>query len=1199
MRRKGWIFLLIFSLFAQGSYVYANNYNIVESLDIYEGNQFRTQFSIDNGETTEPGEIIVSVPTTLEASEDNEYGAPYSYGISTPTVYSHDINVEYVSSNAFAAYSTYAYTSGSWPEFVEKVRNNPDEYLSGGTFTNLTSARGREMIILERSSAETELEEYEDIDYVGRTYDLAYSANRTIRTFIHLKEFDHLGMTFCINASGEGNGHYQYEGSSDNRGNGLGSAMSAAESNYATVLGHIQGIEAIAEVIPFSENQIDSEPVVDTGFIQLDIDTKAVEGKQLVLSGSITSSSDLKTASLIRASGGAAVQGSVNLGEPVIRPNGDRLWLFTANCEFGESEKPVTEENVYYFSVENEQGSSSEKRIVVDQNGTVTAMIENVIAEDNADTDETDQIDNSDLTESEKNELKNLINSLAGFGGTNKVPGPESVATAAAGVLSAPFIAMLAELLKKKREDDPFDGKTGEEVPDRVLVGKTDGRIYHVKYDPKTGKWIDDASGNEIRVDDFERAESDIEADKKMAHETAKKLGQRDTANDKAIDELVEEQKENAKMLERIHHVKKEIYTGNAKGLYKGDGEPGDMITKINKMESGMKNGVGLSRDDYEKIKRVYGKHLFGDTLPEDQLPKGQGLGGDLIDMAKLSGEEIARGESYKSMALKTLVGIATGGTSEIGFEGAKALMTMKDYVDKGGDSALEAFKLAAEQTIKDEIMGRIVEGGIKTAVKGGKGAVKYIKDNADEIKGEIQAAKNNLAKKLDELHQGLALNKQTAVDQFAKQAGKAEEEALELIKKSRKNIEDSGDLLKRDEAFFSGRKEGLKKIQQLESARKALEKNPDSLKAKKAFKDSVEKVQMDKHAMHQMNDLPGETGQKLRKGFNQQMEETYETSIDNTKKRLADEYGVSVDDIEVVKATNSMEGKTATAAFAKKGTLGKETSAFDYSATKSKPKVDGQISGDKSGYDKDVTFRLKQKNALDVRTGKTVKGDSFVDIPEKDAKRIYNEEFYKAARDGEIPLKKTGSRGLHEVDSDVIDEYAHKMDQTAGDRLSTESYGSRNEDLMAAVREKNKNFSDVEAVGKTMEYKANHWDKMGEELLEDAKKAEHAGDFLKADEMRMAAEACKEEGIRQTTKQFNNQVIERAALLNAAAGKPIVIIPDKLLTAVKVMEQTGKPGGISVAEAEAVLKEMGLTSRQVAEQSSALLEGMQKLKPQ
>jgi hypothetical protein len=220
--------------------------------------------------------------------------------------------------------------------------------------------------------------------------------------------------------------------------------------------------------------------------------------------------------------------------------------------------------------------------------------------------------------------------------------------------------------------------------------------------------------------------------------------------------------------------------------------------------------------------------------------------------------------------------------------------------------------------------------------------------------------------------------------------------------------------------------------------------------------------------------------------------------------------------------------------------------------------------------YDRDITVRVKT-----IENGKEIVRD----IPARELEEVYNPAFYEAAGGQKV----TGYKP-HEAD-----KFAHDMDQACTDRLHAEAYGNSPEDLDVALYNPAGSFSDPEQVGQAMSYKANHWYEKAVELAD-------KGDFSQA-------EAAIEEGMRQTTKQFDNQLVKRVEAMNqklAATGRTAVTIPDGLEKAINVMKRVGTgPGqGFTPSEAETLLKNMGWTPREVGYEMGKYVESLQKLSP-
>ncbi len=203
------------------------------------------------------------------------------------------------------------------------------------------------------------------------------------------------------------------------------------------------------------------------------------------------------------------------------------------------------------------------------------------------------------------------------------------------------------------------------------------------------------------------------------------------------------------------------------------------------------------------------------------------------------------------------------------------------------------------------------------------------------------------------------------------------------------------------------------------------------------------------------------------------------------------------------------------------------------------------------------------------------------IDVPPKYSEQIYNEELYNT-------FGKPKIEGCTSIQT-CAKKFGQDMDQAVTDRFHAEAYGSGPDDLHIALNNPAGKFSDPEQIGQAMNYKANHWYEKASELAV-------KGDFAQA-------EAAIEEGMRQTTKQFNNQVVKRVEAANQAlakAGKPPISIPSNLQDAINVMNRVGTgPGkGWTPAQAEQMLEAIGWTPKQVGYEMGKYVESLQKLSP-
>lgn len=214
-----------------------------------------------------------------------------------------------------------------------------------------------------------------------------------------------------------------------------------------------------------------------------------------------------------------------------------------------------------------------------------------------------------------------------------------------------------------------------------------------------------------------------------------------------------------------------------------------------------------------------------------------------------------------------------------------------------------------------------------------------------------------------------------------------------------------------------------------------------------------------------------------------------------------------------------------------------------------------------KIGADRDITYSL-----YDKETGQWVR-----DVPARDVQKVYDDEFFKAAH------------GRPPANAQEAAEFARKMDQQCVDSVHAEAYGRGPKDLNTALHEPGKAFSDPTQVGKAVSYKSHEWYARAEEAARVGNAAE--------------AEKLMSEGFRQTTKQFDNILVQRHEALRQAGAEGLKGIPERLEKAVDALR--GAQEGVSPVAIEQQLRELGYRSPgDVATHMGEYVEAMDKLRP-
>ena len=793
------------------------------------------------------------------------------------------------------------------------------------------------------------------------------------------------------------------------------------------------------------------------------------------------------------------------------------------------------------------------------------------------------------------------------------LPGPrtliETIGTVVVPGIAAVLIAVLNGLLGGRVAPPSSGGRSGPRRGDTRTI--LDGRARPVEdtSDETIGAW-ETAEERLIRI-----AREGRQQDAAFIDEQRHKLETRDTAWDRALDAVVEQHQREAQTLQDIYKLATGIRNLQAKdSLGYTEGQAENMLRTLNRMSRDLVEGKPPTEDQLTRMRALVRKEMDAERAHRDAREYDWVSEGAHATAREIFAGTNSDGEtSYKSMALRGLIGAATGGQSEYVMEVAEKMYGVHDDIH-AGKTGLQAFGNAAGRVIFDEAFGRLTEKGMALggAVAGGAYSATLKGTHIEVLAGKrMQQVGKFLNKDVGDLigaHRPKPLNPSLPAKPF---------------KPLSQDLVDQ-----RSAAFAKGRESGAAKVAEFEKAAAELDDAVNQRFAEQATKkgsptggadrvkecsaklqQALDKVQQDKHAMQVLNRRKDPAADKLRKTFTEEIGKAYDQAHEASIRRIAQEYGVSPDSVKVVKPTNA-PGAVPTpdpGGFARRPRGSPITDGKDPFQKPGRRPSDAK--SDKVSFDQDITYRVKQ-TWVDPQTGKTVTG--YRDVRKSDARRIYEQEFYKARHNGALPYR-VDKQGKRVVDVDAIHEYNHKMDQSVTDRLDPEAYGTGDKDLQTATNSnaRGRDFSDVQGVGKTMEHKQYEWRNQALELQEFAARLREKAAIeaasgnatraaklnAKADGFAAAAEGRLEEGFRQTTKQFKNQTIARVDAINAAMKKPVARISPRLREAVSIMDQCGNPG-FSPAQVEQKLLAIGYTPEKVIEQMASTMESLQKFKP-
>lgn len=262
-----------------------------------------------------------------------------------------------------------------------------------------------------------------------------------------------------------------------------------------------------------------------------------------------------------------------------------------------------------------------------------------------------------------------------------------------------------------------------------------------------------------------------------------------------------------------------------------------------------------------------------------------------------------------------------------------------------------------------------------------------------------------------------------------------------------------------------------------------------------------------------------GPEAARMRSLFSREMAQVQERALQMTKARLAERYGIPMDEIKLVKTSGNKATEVA--------------------------------KGNKLSMDLDATFRRKVVDA----DGKV----RWVDIDEAVGQPTFDQELYRIVH------------GYEATTAEEAALFAKGADHSIVDALGKESYGTY-EDAMRVVNASRAGeaFDNPELVGQVAEYKCAEWLSLAKQASEQAAAARNAGNPEVAQYLASRSEAFIEESCRSFTKQADRIVTEKLLALEAKGVRPNFDI-QPFLNKMELLRNSGlgKNGGTGLTSAE------------------------------
>ena len=570
---------------------------------------------------------------------------------------------------------------------------------------------------------------------------------------------------------------------------------------------------------------------------------------------------------------------------------------------------------------------------------------------------------------------------------------------------------------------------------------------------------------------------------------------------------------------------------------------------KVNAMVEGYSQEFGFYEPDYQKIMKVFDDYCSGKighyfVNNSAWTPAWTAADENLEAFVTTYGN---MEKTWTFLGARIALGFLTVGASELVFTPMSGLVKLKNYVDKGGDSAYEGFKTVSSEVIFWE--GVFYVGGKVLKWTGGK-----LKDLSDKT-GLTPKLKQGY-EKIKQLVKGAEQSKETAKNlskppaMSTKQLGDKVKEAGNKVKNIRRDaaikanqaiketIEQGDDVVRFGSSEFNEEcakwaKEDAKKI--LDNFKKVMN---DPTATPEQMRRATLALQGNKAAQNLLRQSESDL---LRANFNHNIQKIYDEVDPMTIDILAGRLKVDPKNVRAWKGASSNAG----------GDL---------------------YLGKKIGADRDVTYQVWNEESK-----------TWVDIEENLMEEAYAEAFNKY------------HYGFMPEDMQEAIKTLRKFDQAVvNGEKGLESFGKDLQNIIVKEMQTNK-LMDPEKVANTVKYKCEFWLKQGKSCRAQAEQLYNAGMIEEAKHVMGYGEELVKEGVRMNVKEFKRILDPRLQALKVKGVSPKNY--DVLYEKIRILDAVGTPPPkdvtpLSLEQARQVLQnKYGTTIEEVVNECTNVIQ--------
>ncbi len=183
-------------------------------------------------------------------------------------------------------------------------------------------------------------------------------------------------------------------------------------------------------------------------------------------------------------------------------------------------------------------------------------------------------------------------------------------------------------------------------------------------------------------------------------------------------DDMLRRQKEKRDLLRAIHKTGQATRNLANKGnIEYGEGQTDNILDRLGKMSKNLVSGEGKqpTKEELDQLRGILKGEMDASTARDEAKNTSW-----VKDGAQMTSREVFTGvnadgqTSYKSMALRGLLGVATAGKSEYVMEVGDKMYVVNDQVMEGKDGFKEVMGGVVKKVVQDELTGRVFEKGFE-----------------------------------------------------------------------------------------------------------------------------------------------------------------------------------------------------------------------------------------------------------------------------------------------------------------------------------------------------------------------------------------------------------------------------------------------------------------------------------------------------